>query len=236
LLFELDAMFEYNEVQIQVPRNAAKSPRPSLDEPTRELPRSRRGQRTRAALVEGARTVFERDGYLNARLADISAEANCATGSLYTYFSGKEEIFAAVLEDAQEEMLHPHVREATKTDDPIALIKASNRAYLVAYRRNAKLMGLLDEVAAVDDEIRLLRRRRTAAFIRRNAASIRDLQERRLADPELDPQLTAAALSWMVSRMAYSVFVLGDYRVSLDGLVAELTRLWANALRLTPSD
>ena len=210
--------------------------RSSTDEARRELPRSRRGQRTRASLIAAARTVFERDGYLNTRLADISAEANCATGSLYTYFSGKEEIFAAVLDDAQDEMLHPHVRAAAHTDDPIAIIEASNRAYLVAYRRNAKLMGLLDEVAAIDDDVRQLRRRRTAAFVRRNAASIRDLQERGLADAELDPNLTAAALSWMVSRMAYSVFVLGDHRVSLDDLVAGLTRIWANALRLTPRD
>jgi hypothetical protein len=97
-------------------------------------------------------------------------------------------------------------------------------------------MGLLDEVAAIDDDVRQLRRRRTAAFVRRNARSIRDLQERGLADAELDPNLTAGALSWMVSRMAYSVFVLGDPRVSLDDLVTGLTRIWANALRLTPRD
>ena len=56
---------------------------------------------------------FERDGYVNARLTDITAEAKVSTGSFYTYFTGKEDIFAAVLETVQGEMLHPHVREAT---------------------------------------------------------------------------------------------------------------------------
>jgi AcrR family transcriptional regulator len=41
---------------------------------------------------------------------DIAAEANAAAGSFYTYFTNKEEIFAAVLEEVHEEMLHPHVR------------------------------------------------------------------------------------------------------------------------------
>src|SRR5438093_13566714 len=91
----------------------------------REPPRTPRGARTRAALVTAARTVFERDGYLNARLTDITAEANCSTGSFYTYFTNKEEIFAAVLEEAQEEMLHPHVREITDAEDPVALIEAA---------------------------------------------------------------------------------------------------------------
>jgi AcrR family transcriptional regulator len=197
----------------------------------REPPRTARGLRTRAALVAAARTVFERDGYLDARLTDITAEAKCSTGSFYTYFDNKEQIFAAVLAEAEEEMLHPHVREMTDSDDPVALIEASNRAYLTSYRRNAKLMRLLEQVANVDEQVRELRRRRSAAFAERNARSIADLQARGLADAELDPLLAARALSGMVGRMAYATYVLGEKR-DLDELVATLTRLWANALRL----
>jgi AcrR family transcriptional regulator len=199
--------------------------------PVREPPRTARGARTRAALVAAARTVFERDGYLNARLTDITAEAKCSTGSFYTYFTNKEEIFAAVLEEAQEEMLHPHVRQVTDSEDPIAVIEASNRAYLEAYERNADLMRLLEQVATIDDDVRELRRRRGALFAERNARSIRDLQARGLADPDLDPVLAARALSAMVGRMANAVYVLGDH-VEREVLVDTLTRLWANALRL----
>jgi AcrR family transcriptional regulator len=211
---------------------ASRNPAP---ETVREPPRTARGVRTRAALVAAARRVFERDGYLNTRLTDITAEANCSTGSFYTYFTNKEEIFAAVLEEAQEEMLHPHVREVLDTEDPVAVIEASNRAYLEAYERNAALMRLLEQVATIDDDVREFRRRRADLFSQRNARSIRDLQERGLADPGLDPVIAGRALSSMVSRTAYSVYVLGD-PVDREVLVATLTRLWANALRLeTPS-
>jgi AcrR family transcriptional regulator len=197
---------------------------------TREPPRTARGARTRAAIVQAARTVFERDGYHNARLTDITAEAGSATGS-FTYFTNKEEVFAAVLAEVQEEMLHPHVRAMTESNDPVALIEAANRAYLLAYRRNAGLMRLLEEVALIDDDIRELRRRRGRAFAERNAEFIRDLQARGLADPELDPLLAASALSGMVGRIAYSGYVGGE-AWDLDDLVATLTRLWANALRI----
>jgi AcrR family transcriptional regulator len=199
--------------------------------PVREPPRTARCARTRAALVKAARTVFERDGYLDARLTDITAEAGLATGSFYTYFANKEEVFAAVLAEVQEEMLHPHVREMTDSDDPVALIEAGNRAYLLAYQRNAGLMRLLEQVATIDDDVRELRRQRGRAFAERNAKSIRDLQARGLADPELDPFLAASALSAMVGRIAYSTYVGGE-AWELDDLVATLTRLWANALRL----
>lgn len=197
----------------------------------REPPRTARGMRTRAALVAAARRIFERDGYLNARLTDITAEAKCSTGSFYTYFAGKEEIFAAVLEEAQDEMLHPQMGE--HADDVIATIEATNRAYLEAYRRNAKLMALLEQVAGINDDFRRLRRRRSLAFARRNARSIAALQREGRVDPELDPDLAADALSGMVGRLAYQKFILDPQEdTDFDALVHTVTRLWANALRL----
>lgn len=195
-------------------------------------PRTERGARTRAALVGAARTVFERDGFLGARIADIAAQAGCATGSFYTYFADKDEAFTAVIDEVQHEMLHPRLREVEAEDDPIAVIEAANRAYLDAYRRNARLMALMEQVAAIDEGFRRWRRQRAAAFSKRNAASIRRLQCDGLADPALDPLLAARALSGMVSRMAYQTFVGGD-ATPFEELVATVTRLWANALRIT---
>jgi AcrR family transcriptional regulator len=194
-------------------------------------PRSARGTRTRASLVAGARRVFERDGYLDARITDIAAEAGVATGSFYTHFDGKPSVFAAVLAEVHEETLHPHLEDAAPPDDPVAVIEASNRAYLKAYRRNAKLMGLMDQVALIDDDFRRLRLARADVFAQRNARSIRRLQAQGLADPELDPLQAARALDAMVSRMANMVFVHGG-RIPFESLVQTVTRLWANALRI----
>ncbi|GAA1380563.1 TetR/AcrR family transcriptional regulator [Pseudonocardia kongjuensis] len=196
-------------------------------------PSTRRGARTRAALVTAARTVFERDGYLAARLSDITAEARCSIGTFYTYFAGKEEIFAAVLEAAQDDMLHPGMPHVADDDDPAAVIEASNRAYLVAFRRNAKLMALMHQVAAVDPAFRELRRRRGRAFAERNARRIAELQQRGQADPGIDPLQASYALSGMVSRMAMDQLV-GE-GADLEELVTVLTRLWINGLRLTDS-
>ncbi|MFZ2175827.1 MAG: TetR/AcrR family transcriptional regulator [Rhodococcus sp. (in: high G+C Gram-positive bacteria)] len=200
----------------------------------REPPATVRGARTRAALVAAARTVFERSGYLDARLTDITKEANCSTGSFYTYFDNKEQVFAAVLEVAQEDMMHPGMQRVQDTDDPYAVLEASNRAYLEAYRRNAKLMGLLEQVAHIDAAFADLRRRRAEAFIVRNARGIAELQARGIADKKLDPMLASRALSGMVSRLAYSVFVANENDgtpAEFDDVVYTLTRIWANALR-----
>ena len=207
---------------------------PDLVDPAKlgSQPQTARGQRTRDSLIAAARTVFERDGYVDSRLVDIVAEAHCSIGSFYTWFDSKDEVFAAVLHEAQSDMLHPGTSRIETTDDPVAIIHASNRAYFEAYRRNARLNQLLQQVSAVDPRFREMRRARTTAFVTRNARAIADLQERGLADRRIDAEMAALALSGMVSRLAHDVF-LADVQESVDELVETATRLWTNALGLT---
>ncbi|MFD4356272.1 TetR/AcrR family transcriptional regulator [Nocardia sp. NPDC058518] len=198
-------------------------------------PKSTRGVRTRAALITAAREVFEHDGFLDARISDISKTAGVASGSFYTYFDSKEEVFAEVVRQLREEMLHPHVRERVGVDDPRELIAAANLEYLRTYRRNARLMGVLEQVSQVDENFRLLRFERGAALLDRNAAMIADLQRRGLVDADLDARATALSLSAMVSRTAYLVFV-GDEKIDFEVLVETLNQLWFNALQLRDAD
>lgn len=208
----------------------------------RDLPVTERGVRTRAALIAAAREVFERSGFVESRLMDITEQANLSAGTFYTYFSSKEEVFAAVLEASQEDMMHPGMPHVAADDDPVAIIEASNRAYLAAYQRNAKLMGLLEQVANIDLDFRRLRQNRGDAFVRRNARSIAELQERGLADPKIDPLLASRILSGMLGRLGYAHFVVepsiddGEQSATFEQLVYTATRLWANALRLPMCD
>jgi AcrR family transcriptional regulator len=204
--------------------------------PARPVPRTRRGRLTRSTLLAAAREVFERDGFLDAKISEISATAGVATGSFYTYFADKDEVFAALLEETQEEMLHPGVHHAHPNDeDPVAMIEESNRAYLEAYRANAKLMRVFEQVATIDERFKELRRRRALAFAERNARSIRRLQKAGKADPEIDAFTASLALSSMVSRMAYFAFAIGleEAQPDFDELVRTVSRLWANALRIS---
>ena len=195
----------------------------------KEPPTTARGIRTRAALVDAARVVFERDGFVGSRLTDITKEAGMATGTFYTYFQSKDEIFKAVLEAVQDEMLHPGMPHVAD-DDPIAVIEASNRAYLTAYHRNRHLNRLMQEVAWINPEFMELRQQRSRLFAERNARSIADLQKRGLVDASLDPLMTSKALSSMVSRLALDCLVFDND--DLERVVETVNRLWVNALGL----
>jgi AcrR family transcriptional regulator len=188
--------------------------------------------------VHAAQKVFERDGFLDARIADIAATARTATGSFYTYFNGKEEIFLAVVEALDEVGLHPPslaylAEEHADVADLAADITAHHRAYLEIYHRNAKMMRVVEEVTNVSESFRRERTARAQTWIEASRDAIAKLQREGRADPALDPLTAARALSLMLSRSAYVTFVLEEEGAeSIDELAETLTRLWVNALKI----
>ena len=196
---------------------------------------SKRGRATRRSLMDAGRRVFERDGFFEAKITEIASEAGVAVGSFYTHFPAKDDLLAAILEETTAVMLYPSTGADSVRDDPIAAIEAANRAYLEAYEAHAGLMRVFEEVAAVSERFRVMREERSQSFYRRNARAIRRLQDSGNADPDLDPEAAAIALSTMVSRVAYAVFARGTVNLTPDVLLDTVTRLWVNALGLSSS-
>src|SRR3954464_13141944 len=104
--------------------------------------RSAKTVRTRAALVHAARTVFARDGFLDAKISDISKAAALAHGTFYTHFTSKEEIFREVILELRAEAFDVRNQQdrATVPLSPRARVEAANRQCLEAYRTNARLL------------------------------------------------------------------------------------------------
>jgi AcrR family transcriptional regulator len=186
-------------------------------------------------LIEAAREVFERDGFLNARISDIAATANLSQGSFYHYFESKEQIFREVAE-AQERRLTEPDAEATEAREqlsPREVIRRANRRYFERYRDAAELMGVIEQVSRYDEHVSAARFATMKHFAERAERSIRRLQQEGLADESVDPQIAADALGAMVARFAEIWMVQGYRDYDFDQAVGQLTRLWANALGLS---
>ena len=188
-----------------------------------------KGLRTRAALVEAAAEVFARDGFLDARITDISETAGVAHGTFYTYFASKEEVFHEVIMRVQQDMAMHSSDQGSSADTPWDIVEQANRRYVHAYRRNAKLMATLEQVATFNDDVRRLRLELRNRFVARNTRAIERWQEAGIADPDLDAGYAANALGTMVDRFTYTWFVLGQ-EFEEDLAVETLTRMWLQAI------
>lgn len=221
------------ERSVRIP-NAARGRAAERDEeppPRRGTGRTVRGRQSRRLLVEAARVVFERDGFLRARVADICDQAGMSHGSFYTYFTSKEEIFGEVVDSVEIDLLR--LEPVSKSAGPVDRIRAANRHYLETYLENADILAVIQQVAGFDAEVRATRLQRQDEFARVIEKRIREYQDAGVADRRLDAWTAANALGGMVAFVADQV-ATGRTTLGIDDVVEQLTVLWSNALGLGP--
>ncbi|MEV0346070.1 TetR/AcrR family transcriptional regulator [Nonomuraea sp. NPDC050680] len=191
-----------------------------------------RGRRTRDALVRAGREAFDEHGYEAVRIDDVCARAGVSHGTFYTYFDAKEALFREVAAAVVGEMFTASVVGPGIPGAPYARIEAANRLYLRAWAANSRLVRMLEQAATAEEGLRGLLLELREVFVRRGAEGLRRLQEQGLADPALDPRLTAVMLGGMVEHFAHVWLDLGE-RADERTAVELLTKLWARAIGLT---
>jgi AcrR family transcriptional regulator len=202
-------------------------------------PITRRGQRTRAGLVEAAAEVFAEKQFLDTNVSDITRRAGTAHGTFYRYFESKEEIFREVALDLQRKMaLHGAADDvvpppfADRGEELVWRITRANRRYLAAYMEHADLFAVLEQVATFNDELRDIRKEIRQRFVEHARRSIERMQREGLAFTDVDPRYAASALGSMVDRFAYVWLVLKE-PFELDEAARTLGLLWGRSLGLT---
>jgi AcrR family transcriptional regulator len=201
----------------------------------RTAPRSRKGARTRARLLDAAKQIFEEHGFLEARISDIADRAGLSHGAFYHYFDSKEQVFREVAESLDDQLSEPMetvIFAPGSTASPRERIFTAVHRHLERYRDEARIMRVIEEVARYDEHVFAVRAARNARHREEIATSIRRMQRRRLADPALDPEIAAAALGSMVERFAEMWLAQGQLDADLDAAADVLAALFANALGL----
>lgn len=202
-------------------------------------PRSRKGAETRARLLSAAKEIFEETGFLDARISDIAERAGLSHGSFYHYFESKEEIFREVAEVVEEQLSAPVgsvILDPSSEATPQERIRAAIKLHMESYRREARIMGVIEQVARYDRQVSEARQRRQAHYGRQVEESIRRMQRHGLVDSGLDPVIASAALGAMTSRFPEAWFVEGKLDCDFDEGVEQLTRVFINGLGLTEGD
>ncbi|MBX6388275.1 MAG: TetR/AcrR family transcriptional regulator [Frankia sp.] len=198
-------------------------------------PRSRKGAATRARLVEAAKAVFEEDGFLDARISDIAERAGLSHGSFYHYFDSKEQIFrevAMALTDLLHAPLSTVIFNPAFIASPQERIREGIRQYLLSYRQEARIIGVVEQVSRYDEHLTSVRYDYQERDRERVANSIRQLQLRGWVDPDVDAVVAASALGAMVTRFAEMWLVQNLFEQDFDEAVEQLSRLFRNALNL----
>jgi AcrR family transcriptional regulator len=113
-----------------------------------EQPRSRKAEQseaTRSALIAAARELFAQRGYAGVGTEEIVRAAGVTRGALYHHFEGKEQLFRAVYEDIEAELVQEIAAGAMSATDPVQALRGGARAWLDACEDPAvQRIALLD--------------------------------------------------------------------------------------------
>src|SRR6266480_6781390 len=107
---------------------------------------SERSAATTAALVAAARELFAERGYAGVGTEEIVRAAGVTRGALYHHFDGKRELFAAVYEDVERQLVERIAASAmASAGDPMEALQAGAEAFLDACEDPAvQRIALLD--------------------------------------------------------------------------------------------
>lgn len=171
------------------------------------LTRAESKTRTRAELLRAANRLFLRDGFVATSLAAIAEEAGLTKGAVYSNFESKEELFLALLQQADE----ADRWYAPSDVDPAAAGGARGRA--AAFARSAAAVRPSRRHVALFLEMNAfaLRSEGTRKWVAdANRRFFRDLGEklaRALDVPDADPvQLGLVAQSVFVGLMMHGAY------------------------------
>jgi AcrR family transcriptional regulator len=198
-------------------------------------PQTDKGQARRDQLLVAARTVFEDRGFVDARVADIVAEARVAQGTFYSYFDSKDAIFREVAEKTVEQMLGGFADiEVEPGASPEARVRAGLRRYLQVYRENARMIALMEQAGTFSPEMSRTRLHVREAWLAQLERSVKRQQASGIADPKVDPYMIVQVLGAMADHVCYLWFCLGQPYEETQVLDA-LTTVWARSLGIEDS-
>lgn len=163
---------------------------------------TRKGQRTRARIIEGGREVLQERGYFDAHVTEITERSGVALGTFYRYFPNKDALFLLLLETVTEE-LHLATGGSWDAADVRTSLRTTTERYLQAYYGNRRLIAALLQMSAVVPEgARLWTQLR-----QRQHARMQRYLEQATPAHQLSPELISSALALMVERAANYWFI-----------------------------
>ena len=200
----------------------------------REVALGPKAQRTREAILEAAAATFAANGYQRTSVADVAAASGVSLGTVYQYFRDRPDLVAALVHRNVTRMLE---KEATtwRADEGIEGLRRTITAFVESFVERAPLAGVWEEVSHIDADLGHLRRTLGRIFCGSVERELGRAMRAGIVRKDLDPALAARALTSMVDRYCYSVYVFDPPEAGPPGTVESaevLARLWAGAVGL----
>jgi AcrR family transcriptional regulator len=203
---------------------------------TARLTRRERKANTRSDLLAAARHVFLRRGFHAASLDEIAEKAGYTKGAVYSNFTGKDDLFIALLDEHYADRTRAYAELILEQDEVEQSFRAVARFMLDAYAREPGWWPLLSDFAhhaAHDPELQERLRGTREQFLDALAGIIEALAARQRVAYKVPAREVARGAGALLRGMAFEWVV--DPR-SETAAFEEMLVAFLSGLLVTPTE
>ncbi|HNZ65083.1 MAG TPA: TetR family transcriptional regulator [Smithella sp.] len=132
------------------------------------IPKQQRGIESKEKIISAATVLFAEKGYQGTNALEIAAKADVATGTFYSYFNNKKEVFIEIIKRIFKNIfdkvllnleLKIHKNQADNYKEGKRLAHLIINQIISEYRVNVKLLREILAMILLDKEIEKIRRK-----------------------------------------------------------------------------
>lgn len=205
----------------------------SVPQISRRLTRDEKKANTRFQLLQAAATVFPRRGYHATSVDEVAEEAGFTVGALYSNFSGKQDLFLAMLEEHFARQMAVYAEISSQGHTLEAKARGAADHWMAFLTSNPQFFPLFIEfwgLALRDPDLR----RQLSSRIRHFREAISDLLKRDAKELGVElPDDAADTLAMVVNSMGngLALHMLVDPKAVPKDLFGNMLALIFEALR-----
>jgi len=192
-------------------------------------PQTIKGQRTRSNILNCARKIFGRVGYVTLRMSDVAKESGVSMGALYRYFKNKDDLFINLIGDIHEKMyLASRAQGYDFATVPFQALLAANRGYLAHYHENRDVIRALIEAGTVDTRFRDVWWQMRTRHVDRFVFALKTSHGIESVDG-VSARTVVESMASLVEQCAYTWFAqeaLNAEKITVETASQVVTRIW----------
>lgn len=193
------------------------------------LPVTPKGRQTRAKILNAARKVIAKHGFVAMRVGDVATEAGLSLGAFYRYFENKDDIFSNLIADIHEELFSAsRAVDNDLSSAPYAALREANYGYLKHYYENRDIMRALFEAVTVDKRYRQIWWRMRKRHVDRFIHALENTRGKAEWDRS-SARLLAEAMASMTEQSAYCWYAheaLNSTAIPLEEAAQTVATIW----------
>lgn len=211
------------------PTAVVRAARRNID-PARRAPRVRQGADKWEAILRAAIQTFARHGFFNAQVADIARAAGVASGTVYLYFTNKDDLLVSIFDRTMAAWIDQGRQALLEIADPVGQLDEIARLHLGRMGRDRELAVVFQ--VELRQSVKFMEQF-SSTRLREYLGIIRDViaagQQQGVFRDGLKPTIAAKMFFGMLDELATN-WVLTHRRYPLEAEAALVVDLFVNGL------